>query len=129
MRASGGAWFSVGLAAVSAYAVAAAWSWPLKAALFPLYFWLPDAYSSASAPVAALFSIMTKAGVYAILRVYTLVFGAEAGAAQWVAAPWLLPAALAVTMALEPAIPTRTGMSVSYSRVKLRSILTPIWAQ
>ncbi|MFZ5594969.1 MAG: monovalent cation/H+ antiporter subunit D [Pseudomonadota bacterium] len=71
----------------------------LKAALFPLYFWLPDAYSSASAPVAALFSIMTKAGVYSILRVYTLVFGAEAGAAQWVAAPWLLPAALA-TLAL-----------------------------
>lgn len=67
----------------------------LKAALFPLYFWLPEAYGSASAPVAALFSIMTKVGIYAILRVYTLVFGAEAGTVQWVAAPWLLPAALA----------------------------------
>jgi len=46
----------------------------VKAALLPLYFWLPGAYSSAVAPVAALFSIMTKVGVYAILRIFTLVF-------------------------------------------------------
>lgn len=47
----------------------------LKAALLPLYFWLPRAYATASAPVAALFAIMTKVGIYSILRVYTLVFG------------------------------------------------------
>jgi len=66
----------------------------IKAAVVPLHFWLPGAYASASAPVAALFAIMTKVGVYSILRVYTLVFGADGGAAQWIAGPWLLPAAL-----------------------------------
>jgi multicomponent K+:H+ antiporter subunit D len=67
----------------------------LKAALLPLYFWLPAAYSSTSAPVAALFAIMTKVGVYAIVRMFTLAFGPAAGGAADVAAPWLLPLALA----------------------------------
>jgi multicomponent K+:H+ antiporter subunit D len=67
----------------------------LKAALLPLYFWLPDAYSAASAPVAALFAIMTKVGVYAIIRVFTLLFGPHAGAAAELGAPWILPLALA----------------------------------
>ena len=65
----------------------------VKAALLPLYFWLPDTYAAASAPVGALFAIMTKVGVYAVLRVTTLVFGAE------VAAPFLSLLALA-TLAL-----------------------------
>ncbi len=71
----------------------------VKAALVPLHFWLPGTYANAPAPVAALFAIMTKVGAYAILRVYTLIFGAEAGALSWLAADWLLPAAL-VTLAL-----------------------------
>ena len=41
----------------------------VKAALLPLYFWLPDTYASASAPTAALFAVLTKVGVYSILRV------------------------------------------------------------
>jgi multicomponent K+:H+ antiporter subunit D len=61
----------------------------VKAALLPLYFWLPDAYGSATAPVAALFAIMTKVGVYTIARVYTLVFGDDGGVAAQVAWPWL----------------------------------------
>jgi multicomponent K+:H+ antiporter subunit D len=65
----------------------------VKAALLPLYFWLPDTYAAATAPVGALFAIMTKVGVYAVLRVTTLVFGAE------VAAPFLSMLALA-TVAL-----------------------------
>jgi len=51
----------------------------LKAAILPLYFWLPRAYAAAPAPVAALFAIMTKVGIYAILRVYSLIFGDHAG--------------------------------------------------
>ena len=51
----------------------------LKAALLPLYFWLPRTYASASAPAAILFAIMTKLGVYAVVRVYGLLFGADAG--------------------------------------------------
>jgi multicomponent K+:H+ antiporter subunit D len=44
----------------------------VKAALLPLYFWLPATYAAATASVAALFAIMTKVGVYAIVRVSTL---------------------------------------------------------
>lgn len=66
----------------------------IKAALFPLYFWLPAAYSSASAPVAALFAIMTKVGVYAILRFTTLIFAGASGASADLTSPWLLPVAL-----------------------------------
>jgi multicomponent K+:H+ antiporter subunit D len=47
----------------------------VKAALLPLYFWLPATYAAACAPVAALFAIMTKVGVYAIARVSTLFTG------------------------------------------------------
>lgn len=67
----------------------------LKAALVPLGFWLPPAYAAASAPVAALFAILTKVGVYAILRVHGLVFGPEAGSAASLAVPWLVPVGLA----------------------------------
>ncbi|MDU5678929.1 MAG: monovalent cation/H+ antiporter subunit D, partial [Pseudomonas aeruginosa] len=67
----------------------------LKAALLPLYFWLPRAYAAASAPVAALFAIMTKVGIYSILRVYTLVFGDAAGELANLAQAWLWPLALA----------------------------------
>ena len=71
----------------------------VKAALLPLYFWLPDTYSAATAPAAALFAIMTKVGVYCIARVTTLVFGAEAGGAADVAYPWL-PALAMATLVL-----------------------------
>jgi len=67
----------------------------VKAAVFPLYFWLPRAYAAAAPPVAALFAIMTKVGVYAILRVHGLVFGPDAGATALVAGPWLAVGAVA----------------------------------
>ena len=46
----------------------------LKGALLPLHLWLPNTYASAKPVVAALFAIMTKVGVYAMLRVYTVIF-------------------------------------------------------
>lgn len=52
----------------------------LKAAVFPLSFWLPQAYRSAIGPVAALFAIMTKVGIYAMLRCDALVFGGGSNA-------------------------------------------------
>lgn len=61
----------------------------LKAAILPLYFWLPRAYAAAPAPVAALFAVMTKIGVYAILRVYLLIFGTDAGLLQALEQPWV----------------------------------------
>jgi multicomponent K+:H+ antiporter subunit D len=44
----------------------------VKAAGWPLAFWLPGAYHAAGAPVAAMFAIATKVGVYAILRASSL---------------------------------------------------------
>jgi len=66
----------------------------LKGAVMPLYFWLPRAYASATAPVAALFAIMTKIGLYAIVRVFTLIFGGEAGELSNLVMVWLWPLAL-----------------------------------
>ncbi len=71
----------------------------VKAALFPVYFWLPGAYANAPGPVAALFSIMTKVGIYAIIRLTTLIYRADAGSAMELTAPWFLPAAL-ITLAV-----------------------------
>ncbi len=71
----------------------------LKAALVPLQLWLPAAYASASAPVAALFAIMTKVGAYSILRVYTLVFGSTAGSLAHLVEPWLVVLGLATIAA------------------------------
>ena len=51
-----------------------------KAGLWPLNFWLTPAYAAASAPAAAVFAILTKVGVYAVLRLWTLCFPAGAGA-------------------------------------------------
>ncbi len=50
----------------------------IKAGMWPISFWLPGAYSVAAAPVAAMFAIMTKVGVYALLRLSYLLFAAEA---------------------------------------------------
>lgn len=66
----------------------------IKAALLPLHFWLPETYAEAPAPVAALFAIMTKVGAYAILRMYTLVFGPDVAATANLVGPWFLGAAL-----------------------------------
>ena len=65
----------------------------VKAALVPLHFWLPSTYARAPGPVAALFAIMTKVGVYAIIRFFTLVFPADSVIERF-AADILLPAAL-----------------------------------
>ncbi len=46
----------------------------LKAAILPLFLWLPGLYAAVLPSVAALFAIMTKVGVYAILRVQSLIF-------------------------------------------------------
>ncbi|HSP77400.1 MAG TPA: Na+/H+ antiporter subunit D [Myxococcaceae bacterium] len=47
----------------------------IKAAVFPLFFWLPASYHTPPAAVSALFSgLLTKVGVYALLRIFTLLF-------------------------------------------------------
>ncbi|RUR26055.1 monovalent cation/H+ antiporter subunit D [Vreelandella andesensis] len=71
----------------------------LKSAILPLYFWLPRAYAAAPAPVAALFAIMTKVGIYAILRVYSLIFSDQAGGLVALEQPWIWWLALATLAA------------------------------
>jgi len=61
-----------------------------KAGMWPLNFWLVPAYSSASAPVAAMFAIMTKVGVYTLLRLWTLLFSEQAGASAFFGGDWLI---------------------------------------
>jgi multicomponent K+:H+ antiporter subunit D len=60
-----------------------------KAAVWPLNFWLVPAYSAATAPAAALFAILTKVGVYALLRASTLL--SPEGAAAPLGGDALLP--------------------------------------
>jgi multicomponent K+:H+ antiporter subunit D len=52
----------------------------VKAGMWPLGFWLAPAYAAASAPAAALFAVLTKVGIYAVLRLWLLVFGGASGA-------------------------------------------------
>ncbi len=50
----------------------------IKAAVFPLAFWLPDSYPTAPAPVTAVFAgLLTKVGIYAMIRTETLLFPGE----------------------------------------------------
>ncbi len=56
----------------------------LKAAVMPLHFWLGNAYSSVSPAVAALFAIMTKVGIYSLLRVFAMVLQDAGFVASWV---------------------------------------------
>jgi multicomponent Na+:H+ antiporter subunit D len=52
----------------------------IKAAMFPLYFWLPAAYHTPPPVVSAVFAgLLTKVGVYALLRMFTLVFVGDIG--------------------------------------------------
>lgn len=55
-----------------------------KAAIWPLNFWLTPTYAAASPPVAALFTIMTKVGLYALLRIWTLLFSSNGLAAGYI---------------------------------------------
>lgn len=52
----------------------------IKAAAFPLYFWLPASYHTPPSDVSALFSgLLTKVGVYALIRVFSLIFVQDVG--------------------------------------------------
>ncbi|PYZ98723.1 Na+/H+ antiporter subunit D [Alteribacter lacisalsi] len=52
----------------------------MKGALFPLYFWLPNSYFGPPSAIAALFGgLLTKVGIYAIIRTFTLIFVHDPG--------------------------------------------------
>ena len=70
----------------------------VKAGMWPLCFWLPTTYTAAAAPVAAVFAILSKVGIYILLRLSLLLFGAGAGASAGFGTGWLLAGGL-VTLA------------------------------
>ncbi|WP_113906744.1 monovalent cation/H+ antiporter subunit D [Aliidiomarina celeris] len=89
----------------------------IKAAILPLYFWLPKAYGSASAPVAALFAIMTKVGIYSIVRVHGMIFWqgeTMATLQQWI---WPLAIATMVLGAIGVIGARRLRMQLAYTVV------------
>lgn len=74
----------------------------IKIGMWPLGFWLPATYSSASAPAAAIFAILSKVGLYVVLRISLLLSG-PAGAdalamAGFFANPWLFTGGIATIL-------------------------------
>lgn len=62
----------------SAFAVLLVVVFGIKAALFPLFFWLPDSYPTAPSPITAVFAgLLTKVGVYAVIRTQLLLFPSD----------------------------------------------------
>ncbi len=61
----------------------------IKAGMWPLNFWLAPTYTAAAAPIAAIFAIMSKVGIYVLLRLTPLMFGIEAGASYGFGNDWL----------------------------------------
>ncbi len=63
----------------------------IKTAMWPLGFWLPRTYAAAAPAVAAMFALMTKVGIYVLLRLSLLLFGNDAGpASSHFGSDWLL---------------------------------------
>jgi len=93
----------------------------IKAAMWPLGFWLTGTYAAAAAPAAAILSILSKVGIYAILRVWLLLFGPEAGASAGFGADWLLVGGLltigfgAIAVLATQDLPRLAGASVLVS--------------
>lgn len=96
----------------------------LKAAMFPLYLWLPQAYANTSAPVAAFFAIMTKVGVYAIIRVHGTVFGEQAGSLAWLHLPWVLAGGLVTLVLAALGVLAARGLREQVAYLVLTSVAT-----
>lgn len=62
----------------------------VKAGMWPVGFWLAPTYAVVSPPAAAIFSMMSKVGAYAVLRLVLLLFGGEAGPSAGFGGTWLL---------------------------------------
>ena len=85
----------------AAFALALLVVFGIKAGLFPLFFWLPDSYPTAPGPVTAIFAgLLTKVGVYAIIRTQTLLFDAP----DWMGTVLLVVAVLTMTIGVLGAI-------------------------
>jgi multicomponent Na+:H+ antiporter subunit D len=78
----------------------------IKAAMFPLFFWLPASYHTPPPAVSALFAgLLTKVGVYALIRTFTLIFPLEPTFTQplllWLAALTMITGVLGAAAQME----------------------------
>ncbi|NJO21643.1 MAG: Na+/H+ antiporter subunit D [Sphingomonadales bacterium] len=84
----------------------------IKAAVFPLFFWLPASYHTPPVAVSAVFAgLLTKVGVYALIRMFTLIFTHDTGYTHG-----LLLAVAGLTMV--------TGVLGAAAQVEFRKILS-----
>jgi multicomponent K+:H+ antiporter subunit D len=88
----------------------------LKAAVLPLHLWLKPLYGSVMAPVAALFAVLTKVGVYAILRIATLIFPPQGA----------VGAALASVLPLLALLTLATGAIGALAADRLRTLVASL---
>ncbi|MCA2998536.1 MAG: monovalent cation/H+ antiporter subunit D [Rhodocyclaceae bacterium] len=84
----------------------------IKAALLPLNFWLTNTYRAAVLPVAALFALMTKVGVVAIIRTMTLIFPEGGIINQYMSQALLIIAPLTLLAAAAGALSARDVRSL-----------------
>ena len=70
----------------------------VKTGMWPLCFWLPATYAAAPPPVASLFAILTKVGIYILLRLWLLLFGDQAGSSAHFGREWLLLGGMATVI-------------------------------
>ncbi len=96
----------------------------IKAALFPLYLWMPNAYTNTSASVAALFAIMTKVGIYAIIRVHGTIFGDDAGMLANYYVPWVLGLGLLTLIMAALGVMAARGLREQVAYLVLASVAT-----
>ncbi len=72
----------------------------IKTAMWPLGFWLPRTYAASAPAVAAMFALMTKVGIYVLLRLGLLLFGDDAGpASSHFGSDWMLWGGVATIVA------------------------------
>ena len=96
----------------------------IKAAMFPLYLWMPAAYTHTSAAVAALFAIMTKMGLYAIIRVHGTIFGDNAGLLANYYMPWILALGLLTLLLAAFGVMAARGIREQVAYLVLASVAT-----
>jgi multicomponent K+:H+ antiporter subunit D len=95
----------------------------VKAGAWPFNFWLPSTYSAAVAPVAAVFAVMTKVGVYAFLRVGTLMSEDQAAVSILGSALFYLGLATMIAGAIGVIAAQHLARLVSYAVVMSTGIL------
>ncbi|GHD18778.1 monovalent cation/H+ antiporter subunit D [Tianweitania populi] len=83
----------------------------VKAGIYPLGFWLPTAYTAAAAPVAGIFAILSKVGIYILFRLSLLLFGVDAGASAGFGELWLFVAGIATVAFASAGVLASQGMA------------------